>query len=43
MHPFDLIFLWVGLGAIVLLVGLLIMLGRGGVRKGRRRQSRQED
>jgi hypothetical protein len=33
--PFDLWFLLVGLFAVILLVGLLIMLGRGGVRKGR--------
>jgi hypothetical protein len=32
--PFDMWFLLVGLFAVILLVGLLVMLGRGGVRKG---------
>lgn len=42
--PFDMQFLLVGLGAAILLVGLLVMLGRGGVRKGRPRakDSRQD-
>ena len=38
--PFDLVFLFVGIGAIILLVGLLVMLGRGGVRTGRPRRSK---
>lgn len=36
--PFDLWFIFVGLGAAALLVGLLLMLGRGGVRTGRSRK-----
>lgn len=40
--PFDLSFLLVGLFAIILLVGLLVMLGRGGVRKGPKGKAKRD-
>jgi hypothetical protein len=40
--PFDLTFLLVGLFAVILLIGLLVMLGRGGVRKGPHRKTKHD-